>query len=263
MRADRLSGTGRDLHRGRPARGARRGRRVRAAAHGDDPRRDPRGGAAAKPSGRWSRSRTRSRARCGSTLDTLAFDAAGGDDRRRARLRRARTPDRRRATRAGADRGCALPPPAPRPVRPLPARAACPAPSSAASSSTAEAVRMVGESGAPGRRSARGRRPSSTAARSCARASRTSRTTSPASSGSRPAGTEPSGAGALEDLAGLLRAGRRPPRRPGRRAARVLQPRGQPEPDRVAAAAPADWAATCSSATSRGPSSEPAGRRGR
>ena len=53
-----------------------------------------------------------------------------------------------------------------------------------------------------------------------------------------PAGTEPSGGGRLEDLARLLRAGRRPSRRPGQRPARVLQPRGQPDPDRVAAAAP-------------------------
>ena len=39
--------------------------RLRAAAHADRPRRDPRRRAAARPSGRWSPSRTRSRARCG------------------------------------------------------------------------------------------------------------------------------------------------------------------------------------------------------
>ena len=42
---------------------------------------------------------------------------------------------------------------------------------------------------------------------------------------------------ALAHDARLLRARRRPPRRPGRGADRVLQPRGEPDPDRVAAAA--------------------------
>ncbi len=51
------------------------------------------------------------------------------------------------------------------------------------------------------------------------------------------AGTEPAEGTDLEDLAGLLRAGRRPPRCPRQCAQRVLQPGDQPEPDRVAAAA--------------------------
>ena len=59
-----------------------------------------------------------------STLDTLAFEAAGGDDRRRARLRGPGPADRPRGGRARGDRGGPLPPPAARPVRPLPARAA-------------------------------------------------------------------------------------------------------------------------------------------
>ncbi len=56
----------------------------------------------------------------------------------------------------------------------------------------------------------------------------------------------------LEDIAGLLRAGRRPPRRPGQRAARVLRPRGQPDAGSSRGRCGSDWAATCSSATSTG-----------
>ncbi len=65
------------------------------------------------------------------------------------------------------------------------------------------------------------------------------------------------GLGPLEDLARLLRGRSRPPRRPGRVPERVLRPRHQPHPDRVAAAAAGPRAATCSSAISRGPRSDP------
>ena len=91
----------------------------------------------------------------------------------------------------------------------------------------------------PGRRSARARRRCSTAARSCARGSRTRPKTSPASSGWRRRGPS-RGRGrrrAVEDLADLLRARRGPPGRAGRRARRVLLARHQHLPDRVAAAA--------------------------
>ena len=57
---------------------------------------------------------------------------------------------------------------------------------------------------------------------------------------------------ALEDLARLLRARRGPPGRAGRRAAGVLQPRGQPEPGSSRGPCARASAATCSSATSRG-----------
>ena len=53
-----------------------------------------------------------------------------------------------------------------------------------------------------------------------------------------PEGTRPAGSGAVADLARLLRARRGPPGRPGRRPAGVLRPGGQPDPDRVAPAAP-------------------------
>ena len=53
-----------------------------------------------------------------------------------------------------------------------------------------------------------------------------------------PEDTEPEGDGPVADLARLLRARRRPSRRAGRRAAGVLQPRGQPLPDRVPARSP-------------------------
>ena len=157
------------------------------------------------------------------TLDTLAFDAAevtivGEHDYAvRAHLI-AREP-----IELDRGRGGALPPAAARPVRPLPARAA---------RRGRTAQRQQHRRGGPhGRRvgpplggdRVAAPRPSSTAARSSARESRTRPATSPASSGSRPAGHRAGGQRALEDLARLLRAGRGPPRRPGRRAARVLR----------------------------------------
>ena len=192
-----------------------------------------------------------------STLDTLAFEAERGDDRRRARLRGARPPDRPRAARAGADRRGPLPPPAARPVRALPARAAAGGERRSASS-TAEAVRIVCESGEPwaaiGARAAAELYGGTILAEGIEdEATNVTRFVWIA-----PAGTEAAGDGTVEDLAGLLRARRGPPGRPGRRPARVLQSRGQPDPDRVAAAAPGPRAATCSSATSRARAEDPA-----
>ncbi len=121
-----------------------------------------------------------------STLDTLAFDAERGDDRRRARLRRAGDADRPRAASSWSrSRGCSRTP-SRSPSAPASCASTCPAPS-------AQSVEQHRRGGAgssasprrPGPRSAPARRPSSTAARSCARGSRTRPTTSPASSGSR------------------------------------------------------------------------------
>ena len=104
--------------------------------------------------------------------------------------------------------------------------------------STAEAVRLVSESA---RAAGRDRRP---------RRRRPLRLHDPARGGrgrgqqrhplrlDRAGGHRAAGLRRVEDLAGLLRARRGPPGCAGRRPARVLQPRRQPEPDRVAAAAP-------------------------
>ena len=84
-----------------------------------------------------------------STLDTLAFEAEAvtivgeHDFAVRAHL------IARKEMELGADRGRALSPPAARTVRPLPARAACPRSERRSVSSTAAAVRMVGESDRP------------------------------------------------------------------------------------------------------------------
>ena len=170
-------------------------RRVRAAAHGDDPRRDPR------------RRARRGRARPGPLRELdrglgprhprhPRLRGRGGDDRRRARLRGARPPDRPRGGRAGRDRGRALPPAAAGPVRPLPARAA-------ARGRTAQRQQHRG-GGADGRRVGpalggdrvprRGR--ALRLRRSSARGSRTRPTTSPASSGSPRPGPTPARASA-------------------------------------------------------------------
>ena len=127
--------------------------------------------------------------------------------------------------------------------QPLPsARASCASSCRRPSCAQRQQHRRGGADGRASRRAlggARGaaRRPSSTAASSCARGSRTRPTTSPASSGSRRRHRAPRGGGRLEDLAGLLRARRRPPGRAGRRAGEFSEPRDQPDPDRVAAAA--------------------------
>ena len=94
--ADRLPGTGRDLHRGRAARGAAPAASfepLRTATVHDAILAVERGEAerALVPFENSIEGSVRS------TLDTLAFDAERGDDRRRARLRRAARPDRPRA----------------------------------------------------------------------------------------------------------------------------------------------------------------------
>ena len=164
------------------------GRRLRAAADARPSTTRSSPSSAARPSGRWFPSRTRSRARCGapstrSPSRPSAVTIVGEHDFAvRAHLI-AREP-----IELERDRGGPLPSPAARPVRPLPARAA-------ARGRTAQRQqhRRGGADGqrvraAAGRRSAPAPRPSSTAARSCARGSRTRPTTSPASSGSRPPG---------------------------------------------------------------------------
>ena len=95
----------------------------------------------ARPTGPSCPSRTRSRGRCGPTLDALAFDApsvtiAGEHDHPVSHSLIART-----RARAGRDRGGALAPAGERAVRPLHPRAACRAPRPRAAGSTAEAVR--------------------------------------------------------------------------------------------------------------------------
>ena len=228
-------------------------RRDRAAAGADDLRRDHR-----RRRGRAERAlvpfENSIEGSVRATLDALAFDApsvaiVGEHDQPITNSLIARARARARAR----SRSCS------------PTRRRAP---SARASSARELPGRRGAGGAEHRRGgARGRRPrralggarrrrggrGSTAASSCARGSRTTPTTSPGSSGSRPAGREPRGDGAVEDDADLLRARRGPPGRAGRGADRVLEPRGQPDPDRVAAAAPGPRAATCSSSTSRAP----------
>ena len=159
------------------------------------------------------------------TLDTLAFEAERGDDRRRARL-----PGRvhliaRRGVELERGRGGPLPPPAAGPVRALPAR-------QPARRRTAQRQQHRG-GGADGERvgaalgGARG-----------AGGGGPLRLRDPARRGrgrgrqrhplrlDRAAGDRARGAGErLEDLAGLLRARRGPPRGAGRRARRVLRAR--------------------------------------
>ena len=214
---------------------ARPGHRVRAAAHGDDPRRDPRGRARRGGPGPGPL-RELDRGLGPQHPRHPRLRGRGGDDRRRARLRGAGPPDRREPSRAGAiEAVLSHPQPLAQCARFL--REQLPGVERRSVSSTAAAVRMVGESDRPW---------AAIGARSAAElygcvilregiedeADNVTRFVWIA-----PEGTEPP-AGALEDLAGLLRAGRRPPRRPGRGAAGVLQPGRQPEPDRVAAAAP-------------------------
>ena len=62
---------------------------------------------------------------------------------------------------------------------------------------------------------------------------------------------EPAATGAWRTTLVFSELGRGPPGGAGRRAHRVLQPRREPDADRVAAAAPGSRAATCSSSTSR------------
>ena len=172
-----------------------------------------------------------------STLDALAFEAEAvtivgeHDYAVRAHL------IAREGSRAGGDRGRALPPqPLAQCARFL--REQLPEVERRSVSSTAAAVRMVGESDRPW---------AAIGAHSAAElygcvilregiedeADNVTRFVWIA-----PEGTEAVGGGPLEDVPGLLRAGRRPPRRPRRGAAGVLQSGSQPEQDRVAAAAP-------------------------
>ena len=123
MREDRLPRTGGHLHRGRPARGGGRAASSSRCARRPSTTRSSRS-SAARRSGRWSPSRTRSRARCAapstpSPSRPTAVTIVGEHDYAvRAHLI-AREP-----LELERDRGGPLPPPAARPVRPLPARAA-------------------------------------------------------------------------------------------------------------------------------------------
>ena len=145
---DRLPRTGRNLHRGRPRRGGARAAASSRCGRRRSTTRSSRS-SAARPTGRWSRSRTRSRARSAPTLDTLAFEAERGDDRRRARLPGAGPPDRPRGDRASRTSRRSSPTPSRWPS----ARASCasslPEVELRSVSSTAAAVRMVSESARP------------------------------------------------------------------------------------------------------------------
>ena len=103
----------------------------------------------ARRSGLWCRSRTRSRARCGRTLDTLAFDAERGDDRRRARLPGPGPPDRPRGGRARASVEAVLSHPQPLAQCARFLRDSFAGVELRSVSSTAAAVRMVSESARP------------------------------------------------------------------------------------------------------------------
>jgi prephenate dehydratase len=207
-----------DVHRGCAARG--RGRaRLRAAAHAHRPRRDPR--------------RPGRRGRPGAGPIRELDRGLGADDPGHARLRRRRSDDRRRArlrvhahliAREGVE------------LEQVAAVLSHPQP-------LAQCARFLREhlpgsngaaSAAPPRRcgwsASRSRPWAAIGARAaaelygctcCAKASRTRPTTSPASSGSPRPGPSPR-RGALEDLAGLLRARRGPSRAPGRGSAGVL-----------------------------------------
>ncbi len=169
LAADRLPRARRDLHRGRPARGG--GRRHRGASR-CEPRPSTRRSSpssAARPTGPWSRSRTRSRARSAPTLDTLAFDADRGDDRRRVRLLGQPSLIGRAGLAAADDRLRSSPTPKPLAQCARFIREQLPG-------ARARAVEQHRRGGAPGGRvgASRGRRsvparpPSSTAAASCA-----------------------------------------------------------------------------------------------
>ena len=173
-----------------------------------------------------------------STLDTLAFETEAVTIVGEHDFRGPRPPDRPRGGRAGARSRRSSPIPSRSPSAPASCASTCRGWNGAASAAPPRRCGMVGESVRPW--AAIGARAAADLY-GCAvlregiedEADNVTRFVWIA-----PAGTEPERRGAVEDLAGLLRARRRPPRGPGRRAAGVLQPRRQPDPDRVAAAAP-------------------------
>ena len=179
-----------------------------------------------------------------------------------------------RAARARGDRHGDHPPAGARAVHARSCAASSPHARILPASSTAEAVRAVvaaARARAGGARHAAGGA-RSTAGRCSARASRTATTTKRASSGWRARRTARRGAraaaarsgadGGLEDLARLLGRRRRAPRLAGALPGRVRAPGHQPDEDRVAPAARAARAATCSSSTSPGAREDAAVARG-
>ena len=174
-----------------------------------------------------------------STLDTLAFEAERGDDRRRARLRGPRPPDRPRRRSSSSEVEAVLSHPQPLAQCARFLREQLPGVERRSVSSTAAAVRMVSESVRPW--AAIGAR---AAAELYGCAILREGIEDEADNVTRfvwiaPAGTEAGRRRDLEDLAGLLRARRGPSRAPwSTRCSEFSEPRDQPDPDRVAAAAP-------------------------
>ena len=232
---------------------------LRAAADGDRSTTRSSRSSAARPSGRWSRSRTRSRARSGSTLDTLAFDAEAVTIVGEHDYRGAGPPDRPRGDRARARSRRCSPTPSRSPSAPRFLREQLPRVERRSVSSTAAAVRMVERVGAAlgGDRRARGGR--ALRLRDPARGDRGRGRQRHPLRLDRPGRDRARGRRAVEDLAGLLRARRGPPRRPGRRPAASSPSRGdQPDAGSSRGRCARASAATCSSATSRASETEPA-----
>ena len=210
---------------------------------------------------RWSRSRTRSRGRCAPRLDTLAFEAvgvtiAGEHDHpiRNSLIARTELPLERIEvvlSHPQASAQCA------RFIREeLPERHGA-----GSREHRRGGPRGVGVRASPGPRSAPPRRRGSTAAWCCARGSRTTRTTSPASSGSPRPGPRSPGRAPGGPPSSSPSWARTIPGALVEALDRVLEPRRQPDPDRVTAAAPGTRALHVLP-RSRGPASGPGGRRG-
>ena len=191
----------------------------------DDPRRDPRRRRAARPTGRWSRSRTRSRARCAPTLDTLAFDApsvtiVGEHDQPIRNSLIARD-----AIAAGRDRGRPLPPAGERAVRPLHPRGAARGRGPRRAEHRRGGARGRRVATSPGRRSGPPRRRELYGCVVLREGVEDEPDNVTRFVWIAPHGTSAVGRRAVADHADLLRAGRGPPGRAGRGADRVLEPR--------------------------------------
>ena len=200
-----------------------------------------------------------------STLDTLAFEAEAVTIVGEHDYAGARAPDRRaRRLELERDRGGPLPPPAARPVRPLPARAPAAAPSGAAS---AAPRRRCGWS------ASRSEPWAAIGARAAAElygctilregiedeADNVTRFVWIAPARHRAGGRT----GAWKTSLVFSELGEDHPGALVEALQRVLRPRRQPDPHRVAARCARASAATCSSATSREPTHDEAVARGR
>ena len=235
--ADRLPRPGRHLHRGRAA-ARRRGRPSssrcarRRSTTRSSPSSDGRGRAGAGPLRELDRGLGPRHPR------HPRLRAPSGDDRRRARLRGAGPPDRPRADRARARSRRSSPTPSRWPSAPASCASSLPEVELPQRQQHRGGGAMVASRRGPGRRSAPARRPSSTAATILREGVEDEADNVTRFVWIAPAGTEPAGGGPWKTSLVFSELGED---HPGALvdALREFSSRGdQPEPDRVAAAAP-------------------------